>query len=128
MGDVSEAQDRGRKGAQARDWNLLHSISDRGRVRTEARLFYDTQPFQNTVGDQRGLPKLLEHGYARPQVLRVRRLGTNNQRPKAGGTFIDVQLKGAFQYPTSSRGPEGCYKSVNCNVKPSTASPLRILR
>ena len=79
--------------------------------------------------DQRGLPKLLEHGYARPQVLRVaRRLGTNNQRPKAGGTFIDVQLKGAFQYPTSSRGPEGCYKSVNCNVKPSTASPLRILR
>ena len=79
--------------------------------------------------DQRGLPKLLEHGYARPQVLRVaRRLGTNNQRPKAGGTFIDVQLKGAFQYPTSSRGPEGCYKSVNCNVKLSTASPLHILR
>ena len=79
--------------------------------------------------DQRGLPKLLEHGYARPQVLRVaHRLGTNNQRPKAGGTFIDVQLKGAFQYPTSSRGPEGCYKSVNCNVQLSTASPLRILR
>ena len=51
--------------------------------------------------DQRGLPKLLEHSYMRPQVLRVAcRLGTNNQQPKASGTFIDVQLKGAFQYPT----------------------------
>ena len=60
------------------------------------------EPVVGPSVDQRGLPKLLEHGYARPQVLRLCRLGTNNQRPKASGTFIDVQLKGAFQYPTSS--------------------------
>ena len=68
--------------------------------------------------DQRGLPKLLEHGYARPQVLRVAHsTQTCHKQPTAKGRwYLYAEFHGAAgvsqfdgcrtSFPSGSHGPD----------------------